>query len=114
MAFSASAVGEGAAGRRDELPVVSSGSKDQLQDAIRGIRPDLTCGQDGAKTIEILAACADYKLTHSLRTGLPIGVHGHEALVVVLVAVKHHFGTGLIQDLPQGLVDCVAAMVVSR
>ena len=44
----------------------------------------------------------------------PVGVLRSEAFVIVIVAVDHNIGTGMVQDVPKGFYLWISAVCHSR
>ena len=114
-------IGEGAAGNRQENPVVGARVQRELEDAEGGVVAHFTRRQGRGQTVMCLATGSDGELANSVcrishwqisrgRAGL----HRRGALVDVIVAIHQDVDTGRVEVIPKRLkrlvIRCAGAV----
>src|SRR6476620_10434077 len=110
VARSTTGVRERTSGFRNELPVVARRVQRQLQDPESIGVDDLAVRNRGADRFVLSPARTDDDLADSVHDRVLIRVLRREALVLMVVAVEHYVGTGVVQVVPPISKRVVAAV----
>ena len=101
MTFAATGIGERSALLGDEEPFIRIGKKRKLENAECFIVAHLAVLLNRTEAAQILAAGADHKFTHAVcAVGLTLRILRGKTFVIVVVAVNHHVGSGIVKSLP--------------
>jgi hypothetical protein len=100
----------------NELPVIASGVKSELQHSegtgIPRFTIRLRCSENAMR---IFPSAADNKFTNAMcRVRLTFRILGSKAFIIVIVPVDHHIRSRVVQHLPQWLHLRVVAMGYTR
>ena len=102
MTCATTGIGERSALLGDEEPFIRIGKKRKLENPERFVVAHLAVVLRRTERAQILATGADHKFTHAAwDIGLTLRILRREAFVVVVVAVNHHVGSGIVKGLPK-------------